>query len=272
MKLNHTTVVDRARPEPFSHPVDPLITKTGSSLLLIEAIATINSCVTAAAELDQNRAVDITRESRLEKVIERLAAKHYDAVIYDLALSNDEGFADLDRIVGACAKIPLVVLCEQHTVEQGKKALRHGAQEYLVKGTEAIRSLQHVLNQAMLRKQWERKLIRSARYDYLTGLPDRILFREQLEQAILDAQRNLGQMGILFVNLDQFKEINNTLGHEIGDDLLKLVTERIRQCVRSADSVARSGGDEFAIIANRLNPATDAANLAKRINTSLARP
>lgn len=272
MKLNHTPVVERARLKQRPNAADPSSTKTGISLLLIEAFATMNSCVTAAAELDENRTVNITRESRLEKLSEQLSLQQYDAVIYDLALSNDEDFTNLDRIVGACAKIPLIVLCEQSSVELGKRALRHGVQEYLVKGTEAIRPLKHVLEKAILRKQWERKLIRSARYDYLTGLPDRILFRERLEQAILDAQRNYGQMGILFVDLDQFKEINNTLGHEIGDDLLKIATERIRQCVRSADSVARSGGDEFAIIANRLNPATDASNLAKRINTSLARP
>ncbi|MDD9976215.1 MAG: EAL domain-containing protein [Boseongicola sp.] len=139
-------------------------------------------------------------------------------------------------------------------------------------GLNSAASLHQAIRLALSRKQWERQLVGSARYDYLTGLPDRILFRERLEQSILEAHRSGGQMGILFVDLDQFKEINNTLGHEVGDKLLKIATERIRKCVRQADSVARSGGDEFAIIAKRLNPATDAAALAKRINTSLAQP
>ncbi len=273
MKSYYPPVLVRARPlQQVSYPPHLSAQGTGLSLLLVEAVATADSCITAAAELTQNSGIKITREGRMEKVAERLATQDFDAVIYDLSLSGGENFVDLSRIVGACPETPVIALCDQNLGGVAQEALRHGAQEYLFKGTDSLRPLRQLLNQATSRKQWERQLIKSARYDYLTGLPDRILFRERLEQAILDAHRNGGQMGILFVDLDQFKEINNTLGHEVGDELLKIATERIRKCVRSADSVARSGGDEFAIIANRLNPASDAANLAKRINASLSRP
>jgi len=232
----------------------------------------MDSCVIAAAELDQNANIAITKESRVETAVGLLTRQNFDAVIFNLSPDNKPNLADLDRIVAANPAIPVIVLCQQNDDSVVQEALRRGALEYLVNGSETVRPLRAVIHRAQLRKQWERRLISTARYDYLTGLPDRILFRERLEQSILDAQRTGGQLGILFVDLDQFKEINNTLGHEIGDKLLKIATKRIRKCVRRADSVARSGGDEFAIVANRLDPASDGAALAKRINTALARP
>lgn len=242
------------------------------SILLAEAVASFDSSVIAASEIQESSGLHITRERHVDNVIGRLSEEMYDAVIFDLSAGIDKSLLDLDRIIDACPETPVIVLCAIDDNGAAEEALRRGAQEYLVKGVAPIRSLRQTIRQAYFRKQWERRLIRSARYDYLTGLPDRILFRERLEQAILEAQRNDSQMGILFVDLDQFKEINNTLGHEIGDQVLKIATERIRKCVRRADNVARSGGDEFAIIANSLKPASDAAALAKRINTSLARP
>ncbi len=245
---------------------------TACNVLLVEAVASADSCIIAASELEQNKGIKITRESRIERVLESLKENNFDAIIYDLSVSGPERYENLDRIACLCPETPLIVLCDGRDQNAALEALKRGAQEYLIKGSMNVRPLRRIIRQATIRKIWERNQIKSARYDYLTGLPDRILFRERLEQAILDANRSDGQMGILFVDLDQFKEINNTLGHEIGDKLLKIVTERIRKCVRRADSVARSGGDEFAIIANRIAPASDAANLAKRINTSLARP
>ncbi len=273
MKPTFDSVVGSARPKQgMAKSVAAPRDDTPYSLLLVEAVASMDSCIISAAELDINSDIEITRESRIEAVIGLLTKQKFDAVIYDLSIENNTGLVNLDRIVGASPDIPVIVLCERSDDHAAQEALRRGALETLIKGSESVRPLRQIVRQAHFRKQWERQLIKSARYDYLTGLPDRIFFRERLEQSILDAQRTGGQMGILFVDLDQFKEINNTLGHEIGDKLIKIATERIRKCVRRADSVARSGGDEFAIIANRLNPASDGAALAKRINISLARP
>ena len=257
------------------HPVlvrSNTIDHTPLRVLAVEAVSLAKSCIAAASELAQNFGIEVLRESRLDQVIDVLKKDDFDAIVYDLDLSNGDNLVDLDRIVGVCSETPIIVLCRRGDDALAEEALRRGAQEFLVKGTESVRPLRRVIRQANMRKQWERRLIKSARYDYLTGLPDRILFRERLEQALLDAQRTGDQMAILFVDLDQFKEINNTLGHEVGDRLLKIATQRIQKCVRRADSIARSGGDEFAIIANRIDPATDAANLAKRINTALGRP
>ncbi|MFK5913779.1 MAG: bifunctional diguanylate cyclase/phosphodiesterase [Woeseiaceae bacterium] len=87
-----------------------------------------------------------------------------------------------------------------------------------------------------------------AMHDALTGLPNRVLLQDRLEQAILQAQRNNSTISLLLLDLDRFKEINDTLGHPVGDKVLRIVSSRLEECVRSMDTVARLGGDEFAVI------------------------
>lgn len=94
----------------------------------------------------------------------------------------------------------------------------------------------------------------AANYDELTGLPNRRLFSDRLEQAVLHAGRTDTKIALLFIDLDHFKEVIDNLGHDVGDLLLKLAADRIRSCVRQADTVARLGGDEFIVI---LHPVVD---------------
>lgn len=98
------------------------------------------------------------------------------------------------------------------------------------------------------RKEVEEIIWRQANFDPLTGLPNRRNFLDRLHQELTRAERERAGVGLLFINLDRFKEINDTLGHEAGDELLRQAAERIRQCVRETDTVARLGGDEFTAI------------------------
>ena len=109
------------------------------------------------------------------------------------------------------------------------------------------------------------QILHMARHDALTNLPNRRLFREQLEQALRRVKRN-EQVAVLCLDLDHFKSVNNSLGHPIGDDLLKAVAVRLSECVREGDTVARLGGDEFAIVqvGNQIT-APEAASLANRL-------
>ena len=105
------------------------------------------------------------------------------------------------------------------------------------------------------RKLAEERIQQLAHYDVLTGLPNRILFSDRLEQAMIFAQRNHAKVSLLFLDIDRFKQINDTLGHGVGDQLLQKVAERLLDCVREHDTVSRQGGDEFVVVL----PETDVA-------------
>jgi diguanylate cyclase (GGDEF)-like protein/PAS domain S-box-containing protein len=110
--------------------------------------------------------------------------------------------------------------------------------------------------------------------DPLTGLPNRMLVHDRLEQGIAKAARNKAHLAFMFIDLDRFKTINDSLGHDVGDELLKRVAARLSACVRNSDTVARLGGDEFAVIIDNLPPSDYdvAQNVAEKMISSLATP
>lgn len=122
------------------------------------------------------------------------------------------------------------------------------------------------------REEETRRLYELAYYDGLTGLPNRELFRDRLQQSIIRARREQERVGLLFLDLDRFKVINDSLGHTLGDRLLKTVSERLTLGVRAEDTVARIGGDEFTVILPALHEPGAAANVATKIFDVLAAP
>ena len=128
--------------------------------------------------------------------------------------------------------------------------------------------LQSALKRAEESEQQYRHL---AQRDLLTGLPNRALFMSELDSMIAHSQRSGKLLALLFIDLDRFKSINDSLGHPIGDKLLKEVAARLLECTRKTDTVARLGGDEFAIIATNLQNSNDAAIVAQHVIDSLAR-
>jgi len=134
------------------------------------------------------------------------------------------------------------------------------------------------------RKQNEDRMRQLAYFDSLTGLPNRALFTEQLEQMLETANRHQHKLAILFIDLDNFKRINDSLGHTVGDSLLKEISQRLLTCIRQSDlvsryvdadteiSVSRLGGDEFTIVLNKIEDTDVAAIVAKRLLNTLSRP
>src|SRR6185437_11095346 len=121
------------------------------------------------------------------------------------------------------------------------------------------------------RQRADEQIAHMARHDALTDLPNRIMLRERLQHELKRVKR--GEcLAVLCLDLDQFKSVNDTLGHPIGDELLKLVADRLRGCTREPDTIARLGGDEFAIIMTQMKEPTDAASLSRRIRESIIRP
>ena len=122
------------------------------------------------------------------------------------------------------------------------------------------------------RKRAEAQIARLAHYDPLTELPNRVLFQRHLGEALSRRRRKGDQLAVHFIDLDRFKSVNDTLGHPIGDELLRVAAERLRGCVRDGDTVARLGGDEFAVVQTGLSDLTGATRLAERVVEAMAAP
>jgi diguanylate cyclase (GGDEF)-like protein len=121
------------------------------------------------------------------------------------------------------------------------------------------------------RMRADEKIAHLAHYDGLTDLPNRVLFRERLEQA-LQAMRPGEQLAVLYIDIDEFKSVNDALGHPVGDELLKGVAERLRNCLGQRDVAARLGGDEFAVIQTAIRNQSEATRLVDEIHAALRRP
>jgi diguanylate cyclase (GGDEF)-like protein/PAS domain S-box-containing protein len=122
-----------------------------------------------------------------------------------------------------------------------------------------VKTIASALGTAIGRKRAEERVAYVAQFDSLTGLPNRVLFRDRLSQAMSRAERNASMLALMFLDLDRFKEINDTVGHKAGDRLLQAVAERLKSALRTADTVARLGGDEFTVILEDIE-SVDAAN------------
>ncbi|MBF0188041.1 MAG: EAL domain-containing protein [Magnetococcales bacterium] len=150
---------------------------------------------------------------------------------------------------------------------------RVGAHLALKRERDELARANHMLNQEIEeRRKLEKQLREMAEYDALTKLPNRKLFRDRLQQAMLMGERNTALFALLFIDLDRFKWVNDTLGHDAGDDLLVSVSERLKGVVRKSDTVARLGGDEFTIILNDIHHDSMAELVARKVLEQLSLP
>ncbi len=135
----------------------------------------------------------------------------------------------------------------------------------------AIQYLINVVDDVTERRLSEEKIAHLAHFDSLTDLPNRALFRQQIEREFLGASRG-ERFALFYIDVDEFKGINDSLGHHVGDELLKCVAERIKGCIREVDLVARLGGDEFAVIRKDVTCADDVVWFAKRLQEAIRHP
>lgn len=129
-----------------------------------------------------------------------------------------------------------------------------------------------VFRDRMLSRESTTRMAYLARHDALTGLPNRVAFAERFDQAIRLAQRHDKRVGLLFIDVDDFKAVNDRLGHGVGDRLLRNVSKSLVACVRSTDMVCRYGGDEFAVLLSEINAPEDAGRVALKIRAAVSRP
>ncbi len=203
-----------------------------------------------AASLRRQRAADVelVNVMTLAEATAKLRSETFDVVLLDLHLPDGSGLQCLDAIQAVDSEIPIVVLSGQDDEEFAVSILNKGAQDYLVKWEGQGRTILRSIRYAIERKKSELRLNYLAQFDALTGIPNRQFFNDQLNRATARARRDGRKLGLLFLDLDDFKIVNDTLGHDSGDRLLQEVADRIRRSVRTGDVIARLGGDEFAVL------------------------
>ncbi len=190
-------------------------------------------------------------------------------ILADLNLPDSRGTETVASLQTSYPDVPLVIVSSWEDEAISLRSVKAGAQDYLVKGHIDGANLHRVIRYAIERKRTELELVRLAHYDQLTSLPNRTLLRERVDHALARAMRAGSGVATLILDMDRFKEINDMLGHEIGDKLLIEAAQRIRDSVREQDTVARLGGDEFAVILEGVSEAREVLPVIERIIESL---
>mgnify|MGYP001582203557 FL=1 len=205
-------------------------------------------------------------------------ANHYDLILLDLQMPGMDGFQVMEGLkeIETDGYLPVLVVTAQPSHKL--RALAAGAKDFISKPfdlMEAKTRIHNMLEVRLLYKQLEdysRALESLAMHDALTGLPNRRLLMDRLFLAIAHAHRNKSTMAVMYLDLDGFKEINDTLGHDAGDTLLKMVADRLVAAVRQEDTVARMGGDEFVIGLWELSHADGVAKLVSKVIQAVSQP
>jgi diguanylate cyclase (GGDEF)-like protein len=183
----------------------------------------------------------------------------------------------IPAFLGSFARLGAASVCMLPVVSRGTLLAviglgYRGTPEFLEDDRVHVRNLADRVAVALSAAQREEQLYQQAHYDPLTGLPNRNNLRDRLVQDLARAQRERRSLALLYLDLDRFKDINDTLGHAAGDRLLQTMAERLRGCVRGTDTVARLGGDEFIIVLSQVTSPRDAQNVAEEVIRTLSAP
>jgi diguanylate cyclase (GGDEF)-like protein len=228
----------------------------------------IRELITTAARSQ----VAVTLAGSLGSAIELIQGQTFDIVLLDLMLPDASGVDGLNRLVQTAPRLPVLVLTGLGREELVVRAFEQGAQDYLIKGDGDGQELLRAMAFAVRRKAAELQRLELARRDPLTGLANRAVLLERMQRAKHRADREQRLFAVLFVDLDGFKKINDSMGHGAGDQVLRSVARSLASVIRQSDTVARLGGDEFVILAENLGSAADAAAVAGKALQRLARP
>jgi diguanylate cyclase len=193
------------------------------------------------------------RVETAEAMAAALTARSWDIVISDYSMPHFNGLAALALLQQSGLDLPFILLSGTIGEDVAVEAMRAGAHDYVMKSNpkRLTSAIERELREAGIRrerKQAEKRLNYLANYDPLTGLPNRNLLYDRLDQALLSNHNQNNSLALMILDLDHFKEINDTMGHQMGDLLLQQVGPRLQSALRDCDSVARLGGDEFAVL------------------------
>jgi diguanylate cyclase (GGDEF)-like protein len=200
-----------------------------------------------------------------------------DLILADYNLPDFDAVSALNRVAASGLDIPFIIVSGSIGEDAAVTAMQRGASDYVLKdrlarlGQAARRALEQRRDRQE-RAHAQEQLRHLALYDVLTDLPNRVLFSDRLHHAVSMAARRHGSFCVLMLDLDRFKEVNDSLGHHAGDELLKQVAGRLTEALRESDTVARLGGDEFAVISGADIEIDNAVLAARKILRMLAKP
>jgi diguanylate cyclase (GGDEF)-like protein len=206
------------------------------------------------------RDVTASRVESPDALVSALSDQRWDIAIADYTLATMSGKRALSIVREHAGDLPFIFVSSTVGEDVAVEAMRIGAQDYIMKDSldRLAPAIERALREAEVRRERRRhseRVAYLAYHDELTDVPNRTLLNDRLRQGILAAKRDARSLSLMAVDLDGFKEINDSLGHHAGDRVLQLVAARLRTALRESDTVARLGGDEFAV----LLPGTDVA-------------
>lgn len=216
------------------------------------------------------RSHDVLEARNVDQAVEQLQHQP-DIVLLDFYLGHQTAFDLLQRMQKSGCQLPVILLTGHDDAEIDQLALNKGIADYLPKRIVNTAILDRSIRYAHRDFQRLQQLEYLAHYDTLTGLCNRRLFMDRLQHAYENARRQNRTGALLYIDVDGFKQINDELGHATGDELLKVVAERMSLVVRSADTVARFGGDEFVILLENIG-APEAHRVAQKLLYSMEKP
>ena len=241
-------------------------------ILLADAAATGADWL--SAQLDATPSFDcVIRHCRtLADSLEQLALQEPDVVILTLDLPDCFGLAAVERLRSSNLTVPLVVLTGEEGVATELATIQAGAQDIISRDLFDGRLCARAIRHSIERKRAETQLAYIARHDQLTGLVNRSLFHDYVDQALSRTSRSDRIMALLYLDLDRFQHINDRLGTAAGDRLLQSAAQRLKSCVRAGDTVGRLGGDEFAVVLEGLRNTRDVARVAEKVLKVMGQP
>lgn len=208
----------------------------------------------------------VTEVTQYDDALDILRKQTFDYLILDYHLGAHNGLNLIQAIHNeSLSHAPIVMLSGIDDEEVMLKCLKEGAQDYLLKAEITSNSLVRAINYAKERKQISLQMRFIAQHDDLTGLANRSLFMENVKRAIIRAKREHSHFAIFFIDLDNFKKINDTLGHEAGDELLSIIGQRIQSSIRGEDIVGRLGGDEFSVLIEGMSDKSSLVKVSQQL-------
>jgi len=215
---------------------------------------------------------ELIHATSLEQGCSALKTRNVACVVADLALPDANGAAVVHSLQEYSPDAAIVVLSASDEEPTAIQALKFGAQDYITKDTVDARLLERSIRHSIERKRLQSELAHQAVHDPLTGLPNRMLFIDRLEMAIARLDREGRALAVIFFDVDNFKVINDSLGHDVGDQLLTLVAGRLSSLMRGGDTVSRLGGDEFCLLCENVQDEERARGIGSRIEKALQAP